>query len=53
MSASPIVMNTASNTRSIEGGHHVLEEVASFGHEALSLVLSAGTLAGLQGQHCW
>ena len=50
MSASPTVMNTASNTRLTEGGHHVLEEEAFHRHETLSFVLSVRTLVGLQGQ---
>ena len=39
------------NTRLMEGVHHVLEEVDSCRHEALSYLLSVRTLVCLQNQH--
>ena len=50
MSARPFVMKTLLrsrlfiNTRLMEGVHHVLEEVDSCRHEALSILLSVRTL---------
>ena len=57
MSARPFVMNALLrsrlfiNNRLKEGVHHVLEEVDSCRHEALSFLLSVRTLVGLQNQH--